>query len=104
MKRATVFLLIVAFLVVGMIGCQPGFTAQYTIRISSAIGGTVTTPGEGIFRFPAGSVVNLVAEAERGFEFGAWVSNSNTIANASNATTTITLNRNFYFVIASFRD
>lgn len=103
MKRACVLLLIVAFLVVGMIGCEAGFIAQYTIRVRSAIGGTVTTPGEGIFRFPAGSVVNLVAEADRGYEFGTWVTNAQTIANASNATTTITLNKNYYFVIANFK-
>ena len=103
MKIAIIFLLIVA-LAVGMAGCQPGFTAQYTVKISSGLGGTVTTPGEGLFRFPAGAVVNLVAEAERSYEFAGWVSNSRTIANASNATTTITLNKNFYFVIANFKD
>jgi len=103
-KRASVFLLIVAFLVVGMIGCEPGFVVQYTLKISSGLGGTVTTPGEGLFRYPAGSVVNLVAEAERSYEFAAWISNSGTIADASSASTTITLDRNFYFVIANFKD
>ena len=103
MKIAIIFLLIVA-LAVGMAGCQPGFTAQYTVKISSGLGGTVTTPGEGLFRFPAGAVVNLVAEAERSYEFAGWVSNSRTIADASNATTTITLNKNYYFVIANFKD
>jgi hypothetical protein len=102
-KRASVFLLIVA-LTVGIAGCQPGFTAQYTIDIRSAVGGTVTVPGEGIFRYPAGAVVNLVAEADRGWEFGTWVSNSDTIAGVHNATTTITLNKNYYFVIAKFND
>jgi len=101
-KIAIIFLLIVA-LAVGMAGCQPGFIAQYTVKISSGLGGTVTTPGEGLFRYPAGSVVNLVAEVDRGYEFGTWFSNSGTIANVSNATTTITLNKNFYFVIANFK-
>ena len=107
MKRACIFLIIVA-LAVGMAGCQfglqPGFTAQYTVRISRTIGGTVTTPGEGLFRYPAGTVVNLVAKADRGYEFGSWVSNADTIADVHSATTTITLNQNFYFVIASFND
>ena len=102
-KRASVFLLIVA-LAVGMAGCQPGFTAQYSVKISSGLGGTVTVPGEGVFRYSAGSVVNLVAEEDRGYEFAGWISNSHTIADASNATTTITLNRNYYFVIAHFND
>jgi hypothetical protein len=87
-----------------MIGCQPGFTAQYTLKVSSGLGGTVTTPGEGLFRYAAGSVVTLVAEEDRGYGFAGWVSNANTIANTSNATTTITLNKNYYFVIASFKD
>ena len=104
MKRASIFLLIVAFLVVGMIGCEPGFTTQYSIKISSAIGGTVTVPGEGVFRYPAGSVVNLVAVADRGYEFSSWLSNSQTVANTSHSATTITLTRNFYFVVAHFKD
>jgi len=102
-KRAGIFLIIVA-LAVGMAGCEPGFTAQYTVKISSAIGGTVTTPGEGVFRYPAGAVVNLVAKVDRGYEFGSWISNAHTIADVDDATTTITLNQNFYFVIANFND
>jgi hypothetical protein len=106
-KRAGIFLIIVAFAVV-LAGCelglQPGFTVQYTVRISSAIGGTVTTPGEGLFRYPAGAVVNLVAKVERGYEFGSWVSNAHTIADVHSATTTITLDKNYYFVIANFSD
>ena len=103
MKRAGIFLIIVA-LAVGMAGCEPGFTAQYTVKISSAIGGTVTTPGEGVFRYPAGAVVNLVAKVDRGYEFGSWVSNAQTIADVHSATTTITLDQNFYFVIANFNE
>jgi len=104
-KRAGIFMMIVA-LAVGIAGCgiQPGLTTQYTLKVSSGLGGTVTNPGEGLFRFSAGSVVNLVAEAERSYEFVGWVSNSHTIADASNATTTITLNANYYFVIANFKD
>jgi hypothetical protein len=86
-----------------MAGCDsPFFTPQYTINIRSTVGGTVTTPGEGLFRFPAGTRVNLVAEEERGYEFAAWVTNADTIANIYNATTTITLNQNYYFVFAQF--
>ena len=105
MKRASIFLLIVTFLVVGMIGCDvgiPGFTARYSITISSTLGGTVTDPGEGLFRYPAGTVVNLVAVPDRGCGFVCWTSNAGTIADIYDATTTITLNRNYYFVIANF--
>jgi len=100
-KRASIFLMIVA-LVIGMAGCTPSFTPQYTIKISSTTGGTVTDPGEGLFRYDAGTVVNLVAEPELGYEFGAWTSNAGTIADVYDATTTITLNQNYYFVIAHF--
>ncbi len=104
MKRAAIFLLIVALVVVGMTGCNSAFfTPQYIIRISSTSGGAVTAPGEGLFRYEAGSVVTLVAEEERGYEFSAWVTNAETIANIYNATTTITLSRNYYFVTAYFR-
>jgi len=98
MKRVGIFLMIVA-LVVGMIGC-----GEYTITISSGTGGTVTDPGEGSFRYPAGTVVNLVAEPDRGYRFVCWATNAGTIADIYDATTTITLNRNYYFVIASFSD
>jgi len=87
-----------------MAGCNPGFTVRYTIKISSTTGGTVTDPGEGLFRYPAGTVVDLVAEADRGYEFIAWVSNAGTIADVYDATTTITVNKNYYFVIADFAD
>lgn len=102
-KRAGIFLMIVA-LAVGMAGCNSLlFTPQYSIRISSTSGGAVTAPGEGFFRYDAGTVVNLVAEADRGYEFSAWVTNAETIANIYNATTTITLSRNYYLVTAYFR-
>ena len=103
MKRACIFLIIVV-LAVGMVGCSTDIIPQYTINIRSTTGGTVTTPGEGLFRYPAGTVVNLVAEADRGYEFGAWVTNADIIADAYNATTTVTVNRNWYFVTASFVD
>jgi hypothetical protein len=87
-----------------MAGCSANIIPQYTIKISSTTGGTVTTPGEGLFRYPAGTTIDLVAEADRGYEFGAWVTNVDIIADAYNATTTVTLNRNWYFVVANFVD
>ena len=104
MKRIGVFLMIAA-LVVGMSGCDsvlPGFTTRYSVRISSGLGGTVTSPGEGLFRYPRGTVVNLVAEADRGYEFVGWISNLGAIADISDPTTTMTLNQNYCFVIANF--
>lgn len=104
MIRLGIFLIIVALLV-GMTGCEagiPGFTVRYSITISSGIGGTVTDPGEGFFRYPAGTVVNLVAEPDRGYKFACWTTNAGNIADLYDATTTITMNQNYCFVIASF--
>jgi hypothetical protein len=81
-RRIAVFLMIAALVVV-MTGCVvgiPGFTLQYSITISSTMGGAVTSPGEGLFRYAEGTVVNLVAEPDRGYEFLCWTTNAGTIA------------------------
>jgi hypothetical protein len=96
-------LLILAALFTGMLGCSPGGAAQYSLRISSTAGGTVTTPGEGLFRYASGTVVTLVANPDRGYQFVSWVGNADTIANVKAATTTVTMN-NHYFLIANFDD
>ena len=93
-------------LVVVMTGCVVGglgSAPQYTITISSGLGGTVTSPGEGRFRYARGTVIDLVAAPDRGYEFAGWVSNVGTIADFRDATTTITLNQNYCFVIANFQ-
>jgi len=104
-KRLGIFLMVVALAVV-MTGCGigiPGFTVQYSITISSTLGGTVTSPGEGLFRYPAGAVVTLVAQPDAGCSFIYWTSNAGTIADVHSATTTITMNENYCFIIANFR-
>lgn len=103
-KRVGIFVMIVALLV-GLTGCVvgiPGFTVQYSITISSTLGGTVTSPGQGFFRYPRGTVVNLVAQPDRGYRFLGWSSNADIIADVHAATTTMTLNQNYCFVIANF--
>jgi hypothetical protein len=66
---------------------------QYDLIISSTVGGEVTAPGEGIFNYDEGTVVNLVATSEAGYQFLNWTGNVTNIANVDNATTTITINR-----------
>jgi hypothetical protein len=101
-KRVIIFLLLGA-LIAGVAGCSPGgIFGGYTITISSNIGGTVTSPGEGLFRYAKGTVVNLVAEPDRGYEFVGWSSNAGAIADIHDPTTTMTLNQNYCFVIANF--
>ena len=96
LARLSIFLITVA-LIAGMVGC----TSQYSIRISSTPGGTVTTPGEGLFRYNKGTVVNLVAKPDAGYRFVSWYGNVDTIANVGAATTDITIN-NHYSIIARF--
>jgi hypothetical protein len=73
----------------------------YHLTISSAAGGTVTAPGEGTFAYCESEVVNLVAEADSGYGFGNWTGDVGTIADASDAMTTITMNGD-YFITANF--
>jgi hypothetical protein len=106
MKRVIIFLILGA-LIVGVVGCGGGgfggIVGGYNINISSSIGGTVTAPGEGLFRYAQGTVVTLEATADVGYHFVNWVTNANTIANPYAATTTITVN-NYYFVTALFKE
>jgi len=95
-------LLVMVALVVGIAGCGIIAPAQYSITISSTVGGAVTEPGEGLFRFPAGSVVNLVADPDRGYTFFGWTTNADSIADVHDATTTIIVNKNYCFVTANF--
>jgi hypothetical protein len=67
------------------------FIAQYTLIIGSTDGGEVTTPGEGIFTYDTGTVVNLVAEANDGYKFLNWTGDIDTLANVTAASTTISL-------------
>jgi hypothetical protein len=76
---------------------------SYDLTTDSTAGGSVTTPGEGTFPYDCGTVVNLVAEAEEGYRFVNWTGDIATIADAENATTTITMNDN-YSVTANFEE
>jgi uncharacterized repeat protein (TIGR02543 family) len=73
----------------------------YHLTISSAAGGLVTAPGEGTFAYCESEVVNLVAEAESGYGFVNWTGDVSTIADANDATTTITMSSD-YFITANF--
>jgi Divergent InlB B-repeat domain/Regulator of chromosome condensation (RCC1) repeat len=73
----------------------------YHLTISSTPGGLVTAPGEGILAYCESEVVNLVAEAESGYGFSNWTGDVGTIADANDATTTITTNGD-YFITANF--
>ena len=78
------------------------FMAVYDLTISSTAGGSVTTPGEGTSTYDDGTVVNLVATPDAGYRFVNWTGDVGNIANVNAASTTITMNGN-YFITANFQ-
>jgi len=77
------------------------FIAQYDLTIDSTDDGEVITPGEGTSTYDAGTVVDLVAEAEVGYHFVEWTGDVGTIACLYAAETTITMSGN-YSITANF--
>jgi hypothetical protein len=63
----------------------------------------VTTPGEGVFTYDHGTVVDLVATADANYDFVNWTGNVGTIGNVTSATTNITMNGN-YSIVANFEE
>jgi hypothetical protein len=77
---------------------------QYTLNIIGPVHGSVTTPGEArFFLYEEGTVVDLVAEPDGGYEFARWTGDVDTIANVNAAVTTITMNGDYY-ICAHFRE
>ena len=105
MKRVIVLLITLALLV-GMVGCpadpEPTPPVEYSLTISGAEGGSVTSPGEGTFTYDEGTSVNLVAVPASGYSFGGWTGHVSTIANVNAASTTITMNGD-YAIKANFQ-
>lgn len=95
----TTFLISVA-LIAGMVGCPPA-PLQVNLIISGTAGGSVTTPGEGTFTYDEGTVVDLLAEAEDGYQFVNWTGDVGAIANVDAAATTISMSGD-YSITASF--
>jgi len=93
--RVGIFLIAVA-LIAGMAGCADGTPAvtEYDLTITSAIGGS-TAPATGTHTYDEGDVVDLVAEAEEGYQFVNWTGDTDTIDDVNAATTTITMNHDF---------
>ena len=73
------------------------------LEVSSTAGGSVTVPGEGIFSYPFGIEVDLVAEPDAGYRFVSWLGDVNTIADGNAPSTTIIMDSS-YSVAASFAD
>ena len=77
---------------------------QYRLNIIGPAHGSITTPGEGrFFLYEEGTVVSLVAEPDSGYEFVRWTGDVDTIVNVNAASTTITMNGDYY-ISAHFRE
>jgi len=76
---------------------------EYDLTISSTAGGSVTTPGEGMFPYDDGTPVGLVATASEGYLFVNWTGDIDDIANANAAATIITMNGD-YSITANFEE
>jgi hypothetical protein len=98
--RVSIFLIIVA-LIAAMVGCVQPVTASYNLTVASTGGGSVTIPGEGTSTYDEGTVVNLVATPDPGYQFVNWTGNVSAIGDVDNATTTIVMN-DVYSIIADF--
>ena len=67
------------------------FAPAYDLTMSSSAGGSVTTPGEGTFTYGAGTVVDLRATADEGYDFVDWTGDVGTIDWVTYRSTTITM-------------
>jgi alpha-tubulin suppressor-like RCC1 family protein len=82
---------------------EPMPLSQCVLTISSATGGNVTTPGEGVFTYDAGTVVNLVATPDASYHFVNWTGDVSTIGDVNAAATNITMSGN-YSITANFEE
>jgi hypothetical protein len=76
-------------------------SVQYDLNTFSTEGGSVTEPGEGVFTFDGGTVVDLVATPDDGYQFVDWTGDVGTIVDIEAAVTTITVNGD-YSITANF--
>jgi len=74
---------------------------RYDLTTSSTVGGNVTIPGEGVFSYDEGMIVDLVATADAGYRFVNWTGDVGTIADVNAAATNITMNGD-YEITANF--
>jgi hypothetical protein len=91
---------ITAIIVIVAISTRPP-TSQYDLIIASTAGGSVITPGEGVFAYEAGAVVELIAQPDGGYRFVNWTGNVSSIANVNATITTINMDHT-YSITADF--
>jgi uncharacterized repeat protein (TIGR02543 family) len=68
--------------------CGETQPVSYDLTTSSTDGGSVTVPGEGVFTYDAGTVVDLVATPETGYRFSHWSGD----VSGTSSSTSVTMN------------
>ena len=96
-----ILLVIAVALIVVTAACDGSDT--YRLSVSSTSGGSVTGPGEGVFSYDPGTVIELVATADDDYEFQRWTGDTQDITDPNSASTNITMNRD-YSVTAEFEE
>ena len=76
---------------------------RYTLTVSSTPGGSIAAPGEGVFVYDAGTVVDLSVEADEGYRFLKWTGDVDTIESVHVGGTTVTMNGD-YSITANFEE
>jgi hypothetical protein len=80
---------------------EPYEECSLLIDVSPVEGGEITTPGQGAFTFPCGSLVTITAEAYTGWWFKEWMGDIDKITNPLSCDTTI-LMLDDYVITANF--
>ena len=62
-----------------------------SLAISSSVGGTVTSPGEGAFGYAAPTTVSIVATAEPDYEFSGWTGTAVSVGKVADANAASTI-------------
>ncbi len=77
------------------------FVKTYDLTTSSTAGGSVSDPGEGTYTYDEGTVVDLVAVADSGYQFTGWTGDIGEIDDPASTETSITMNGD-YSITATF--
>jgi len=73
----------------------PSPPVYHDLVVTSTVGGNVTVPGEGLFEYDKGTVVDLVAEPTEGFRFVEWTGDVSTVVDATVAVTSIVMHGDY---------
>ena len=82
---------------------KQGFGICFKLEIISGSGGNVTQPGEGKFCYEEDKEVDLVAEADPGYKFRAWLGDTENIRDPKSPETTIKM-QGPYTILAAFEE